>query len=68
MKKNILPKIKKKISSFIMEEEGKISKQSIFALGTMIGSAAIASVLSSKKAEANQIAISDSTIGDEITI
>jgi hypothetical protein len=62
-----LPQIKKKISSFINDEEGKISKQSLFALGTFIGSAAIASVLSSKNTAANDISLTNSTVGNTIT-
>lgn len=32
----MLPKIKKRIKSFILEEEGKISKQSILKIGSVL--------------------------------
>lgn len=42
---NKLPKIKKTISSFISDEEGKISKQSLLSLGAILGSAAALDLL-----------------------
>ncbi|MGM5488449.1 MAG: hypothetical protein ACQESG_05860 [Nanobdellota archaeon] len=41
-----LPKVPKKISAYLMGEDGKISKQSIMALGSFLGSAALGSLLS----------------------
>ena len=68
-KKPLLPKIKKKISSFVMEEEGKISKQSLFTLGAFIGSAAIAAVLASKKVDATStITLGSSATDTQVTV
>ncbi len=39
------PKLKKKVTSYLLSEEGKISKQSLMALGAFLGGAAISSVL-----------------------
>lgn len=39
------PKLKKKISSFLTKEEGKISKESLTRVGIFLGSVAIASSL-----------------------
>ena len=36
-----LPQIKKTISSFLLEEDGKITKQSALTLGSILGAAAI---------------------------
>lgn len=40
-----LPVIKKKISAYIMGEEGRISKQALISMGAFLGSAALSSVL-----------------------
>ena len=47
-----LPVIKKKISSYILGEEGKISKQSLLSLGTFFGTAAIAAALAACNVDA----------------
>jgi hypothetical protein len=43
-----LPKIKKSIKDYASSEDGKISKQSIIAMGAFIGSAAISGILNSR--------------------
>lgn len=43
---DIIPKVKKRISSFLTNEEGKISKQSLLLLGTLASVAAITSLSS----------------------
>jgi len=44
-----IPQIKKKISAYVLGEEGKISKQSIMTLGAFLGAAALGGILSSKE-------------------
>ena len=44
----MLPKIKKKITGFLLNEEGKISKQSLLSLGSFISAAVIGGVLATK--------------------
>jgi len=51
-KKPMIPKIKKKISSYVMGEQGRISKQSLLAIGTIIGGAALSGSLVSKSVSA----------------
>jgi hypothetical protein len=41
-----LPKLKKKISSFLIKEEGKISKESLIKTGILLSAIAIASLKS----------------------
>ncbi|MCB9361953.1 hypothetical protein H6504_00825 [Candidatus Woesearchaeota archaeon] len=41
-----IPKLKKKISAYILGEEGKISKQSMMALGSLLGTAAVGEIVS----------------------
>ena len=48
----LIPKIKKKITSFLLEEEGKISKHSLLSLGSFISAAVIGGILASKEAAA----------------
>ena len=43
-----IPNIKKKISSYVLGEEGKISKQSLITLGAVLGTAALGGMLSAK--------------------
>jgi len=47
-----LPKIKKRISDFLINEEGRMSKQSLISMGAFLGGAALGSVLASKSTEA----------------
>ena len=49
-----LPKIKKRISNFILNEEGKISKQSLISLGAFLGGSAVGSILFGERADAQQ--------------
>jgi len=42
------PKIKKKIKAFLSKEEGKISKQSLLKVGTVLGAIALGSIVASK--------------------
>jgi len=46
----MFPEIKRKISEFFKDESGSISKQSAFAIGSFLGSAAISTVIISDKA------------------
>ena len=48
----LIPKIKKKITSFLLEEEGKISKHSLLSLGSFISAAVIGGILATKEAAA----------------
>ena len=45
MEKEALGNIKKKVSAFILEEEGRISKEVVIALGAFIGTAAIGAMI-----------------------
>ena len=52
-----------------MSEKGSISKQSIFTLGTLVGSAAISSILSAKKTEATAaITLGSNEAAGQITV
>ena len=48
-----LPKIKKSIESYALNEDGKISKQSLLSMGALLGSAALAGILNSKDSSAH---------------
>ncbi|MFH0979242.1 MAG: hypothetical protein V1837_08160 [Candidatus Woesearchaeota archaeon] len=48
----MFPKFKKNISGFLLSEEGKISKQSMLALGSFVSAAIIGGSLASKQASA----------------
>jgi len=52
---NKIPQIKKKISAYVLGEEGKISKQSIITLGAFLGAAALGGVLTAKDAKAEDV-------------
>jgi len=47
-----MPKLKKKISSYLLEEDGRITKQSLLSLGAIVTGAAIGAALQSKEAKA----------------
>ena len=47
-----VPKIKKKLSAYIMGEEGRISKQALLAMGAFLGSGVLASILLSSDVQA----------------
>jgi hypothetical protein len=51
----MIPKIKKKLTSFLLSEEGKISKQSLLSLGSFISAAVIGGVLATKQAAATHV-------------
>ena len=48
----MIPKIQKKINSFLLSEEGKISKQSLLSLGAFMSAAVIGGILATKEAAA----------------
>lgn len=48
-----LPEIKKKISSYLSLEDGKISKEAVIAVGAFVTSAAISTALLTKNAAAS---------------
>ena len=50
---NKIPKIKKKITAFLVGEEGKISKKSLLTLGVMLSGAVIGSIMNSKVVSAS---------------
>ena len=58
----MIQKIKKKLTSFLTEEEGKISKQSLLSLGSFLSAAVIGGILATKDAAAathsNSISVS----------
>lgn len=47
-----IPRIKKKVSTYIRSEEGRISKQSLVSIGALLGGAAIAGILAAKEVAA----------------
>jgi hypothetical protein len=51
-KKNAFPEIKKKISSYLTLEDGKITKESIMTIGAFVTSAAASAALLAKTASA----------------
>ena len=62
----MIPKVKKKLSSFLLSEEGKISKQSLLSLGAFMSAAVIGGILATKEAAATHtnsldVAYSDGT-------
>lgn len=61
--KKDLPVMKKKISDYIMGEEGRISKQSLMAMGAFLGSAALGSILFSDDVAAQETHINSLTLG-----
>jgi hypothetical protein len=49
----MFPKIKKKITGFLLNEEGKVTKQSLVSLGSFLSAAVIGGVLATKSAAAD---------------
>ncbi|MBU4502794.1 MAG: hypothetical protein KKA79_09435 [Nanoarchaeota archaeon] len=49
----MFPKVKKKIKSFLLSEEGKISKQSLLSLGSFVSAAVVGGVLAAKDSAAD---------------
>ena len=43
--KSKIPAVKKKIASYILGEDGKISKQALIKVGAILGTAALSSIL-----------------------
>lgn len=41
----MLPKIKKRLKSFILEEEGRISKQSVLTIGAILATLGLATTI-----------------------
>ena len=54
-----LPELKKKVTSYLLSEEGKISKQSLMALGAFLGGAAISSILMADSVNAHSSSQTD---------
>src|SRR3989338_10366407 len=52
-REKMFPKIKKKITSFLTSEEGKLSKESLIATGTFLAASAVGALLSAKDAAAD---------------
>jgi len=48
---SIIPQIKKKITSFAKGEKGKISRQSMLTVGSIVGGAALGAAIASKITE-----------------
>ena len=53
--KSVIPKIKKKLNSFVKGEKGKISKQSMLTVGSIVGGAALGAAIASKTTEGRGI-------------
>ncbi len=45
----MLPKIQKKITSFLLGEDGRMSKQSLFSMGSFLSAAVIGGVLATRE-------------------
>jgi len=56
-----IPKIKRKLSAYIMGEEGRISKQALLAMGAFLGSGVLASILLSDDVQA-QVTHTENTL------
>lgn len=54
-----IPEIRKKITSFLLSEEGKISKQSLLSLGSFLSAVVIGGVLATKQAAAQHTNVLD---------
>lgn len=52
----MFPKLKKRLSSFLVSEEGRISKQTVISVGAFISSSVIGGILMSKDASAGACA------------
>lgn len=61
--KDIIPKLKKKVSDFIYAEKGTIPKQSMVSIGTFVGTLVASGLISSKDVEATAITITSSDDG-----
>ncbi|MFH1399775.1 MAG: hypothetical protein ABIG95_06740 [Candidatus Woesearchaeota archaeon] len=59
---------RKRVRDFVKTEEGEISKRSILTLGSIVGTAAVATVLTSKGAEATINAWLSPSEGPVVTI
>ncbi len=62
--KNKFPIIKKKIKSFLQDEEGRISKHAIMTVGAIIGTAAANSLLT----KADPLSLSVDQTGQEAQV
>ncbi|HLD87392.1 MAG TPA: tail fiber domain-containing protein [Candidatus Nanoarchaeia archaeon] len=63
MEKDTFPKLKKNLSSFLKEEGGTISKQSIISIGAFVGAVVASGLFSTKDAEAGAITLTSSEDG-----
>ncbi len=59
----MLPEFKKRITSFLVGDEGKISKQSLLNLGAFLGVGVLGSVLAVEDVSAEACACSSDTSG-----
>ena len=64
MLKEVLPKLKRKLSSFILDESGNISKQSIIKIGSIATAGAVAGVLASGSVSASHLCAPPPPTGD----
>jgi len=67
-KKGLNLKIRHKVNEFLKQEEGRISKHSVLTMGAMVGTAAVASVVVTKSAEAAVSAWLDPIDGSTVTL
>lgn len=58
----MLPELKKRITSFLVGENGKISKQSLLSIGSFLGTGLLASVLVAKNANASATHVNAITV------
>lgn len=64
MLKEVLPKLKRKLSSFILDESGNISKQSIIKIGSITTASAVAGVIASGSVNATHLCTPPPPPGD----
>jgi len=57
-----IPRLKKDISTFVLSEEGKMSKKNALAIGTFVASSMMASALMAETVEAGQYIITNKHI------
>jgi len=63
----MLPKLKKKVTSFLLSEEGKMPKHSLLSLGSFLSAAVISGVIATKQTAAsihsNAVDVTSETVG-----
>ncbi len=67
VKKKVIPKLKKKINSFLSEEDGQITKSSVLKTGAVVGMLALIPALADIVSAASTNTLADSYDGSTVT-